>query len=196
MATCKHCGFGESVKHGRVRGKQRYRCKHCGLHFVEGDGRVKESLVAKKAMAVVLYSLAKASFGMLGNVFGVSRALAYRWIKEARRRRFPSPRPQATLRKWNSTKCGTSSAQKNKLWIIKAVDRGTGRTVAWVTGGRDAKTFRRLYDKVKHLKSCVFYTDDWRPSLKSFLRSGISSARRARSLSSATTAIPGTIWGE
>jgi insertion element IS1 protein InsB len=33
--------------------------------------------------------------------------------------------------------------------------------VAWVTGGRDAKTFRRLYDKVKHLKSCVFYTDDW-----------------------------------
>jgi insertion element IS1 protein InsB len=33
--------------------------------------------------------------------------------------------------------------------------------VAWVTGGRDAETFRRLYDKVKHLKSCIFYTDDW-----------------------------------
>jgi transposase len=58
-------------------------CKHCRFHFVEGDGRVKESLVAKKAMAVVLYSLAKASFGMLGNVFGVSRTLAYRWVKEA-----------------------------------------------------------------------------------------------------------------
>ena len=51
--------------------------------------------------------------------------------------------------------------KKNKLWIIKAVDRGTGRTVAWVTGGRDAETFRRLYDKVKHLTSCIFYTDDW-----------------------------------
>jgi insertion element IS1 protein InsB len=51
--------------------------------------------------------------------------------------------------------------KKNKKWIIKAVDRGTGRTVAWVTGGRDAATFRRLYDKVRHLTDCVFYTDDW-----------------------------------
>jgi insertion element IS1 protein InsB len=33
--------------------------------------------------------------------------------------------------------------------------------VAWVLGGRDTSTFKRLYDKVKHLKNCVFYTDDW-----------------------------------
>jgi len=33
--------------------------------------------------------------------------------------------------------------------------------VAWVLGRRDAATFRRLYDKVKHLKNCKFYTDDW-----------------------------------
>jgi insertion element IS1 protein InsB len=30
-----------------------------------------------------------------------------------------------------------------------------------VVGGRDAATFRRLYDKVKHLTECIFYTDDW-----------------------------------
>jgi len=33
--------------------------------------------------------------------------------------------------------------------------------VAWVLGGRDSKTFKRLYNKVKHLKNCIFYTDDW-----------------------------------
>jgi insertion element IS1 protein InsB len=33
--------------------------------------------------------------------------------------------------------------------------------VAWVLGGRDSATFQRLYDKVKHLKDCMFYTDDW-----------------------------------
>jgi insertion element IS1 protein InsB len=33
--------------------------------------------------------------------------------------------------------------------------------VAWVLGGRDAATFQRLYEKVKHLKGCMFYTDDW-----------------------------------
>ena len=33
--------------------------------------------------------------------------------------------------------------------------------MAWVLGNRDIATFKRLYDKVKHLKDCVFYTDDW-----------------------------------
>ncbi len=35
--------------------------------------------------------------------------------------------------------------------------------MAWVLGNRDVSTFRRLYDKVKHLTECVFYTDDWAP---------------------------------
>ena len=33
--------------------------------------------------------------------------------------------------------------------------------MAWVLGGRDTATFQRLYDKVKHLTQCIFYTDDW-----------------------------------
>jgi len=33
--------------------------------------------------------------------------------------------------------------------------------VAWVLGGRDTATFKRLYDKVKHLTNCTFYTDNW-----------------------------------
>jgi insertion element IS1 protein InsB len=31
--------------------------------------------------------------------------------------------------------------------------------VARVLGNRDSETFRRLYDKVKHVKCCTFYTD-------------------------------------
>ncbi|WP_156918980.1 hypothetical protein [Holospora obtusa] len=61
-------------------------------------------------------------------------------------------------------KCGIFFKKRSqKLWIIKAVDRSTRRTVAWVTGNRDAATFTRLYEKVKHkhLKNCTFYTDDW-----------------------------------
>jgi insertion element IS1 protein InsB len=32
--------------------------------------------------------------------------------------------------------------------------------VAWVTGNHYATTFKRLYDTVKHLKNCLFFTDD------------------------------------
>ena len=41
------------------------------------------------------------------------------------------------------------------------MDHCTGRTIAWVLGGRDVATFQRLYDKVKHLHDCLFYTDNW-----------------------------------
>jgi insertion element IS1 protein InsB len=51
--------------------------------------------------------------------------------------------------------------QKNKLWVIKAIDRRRRRTVAWVLGGRDTATFKRLYAKTKHCKKCTFFTDDW-----------------------------------
>jgi insertion element IS1 protein InsB len=52
------------------------------------------------------------------------------------------------------------------MWIIKAVDRGTVRTVSWVFGNRDAATFQQLYDKLKHLTVCIFYTDDWNAFVK------------------------------
>lgn len=28
-------------------------------------------------------------------------------------------------------------------------------------GSRNIKTFKRLYEKLKHLKDCIFYTDNW-----------------------------------
>ena len=81
MVACKHCGDSEVVKNGIVREKQRYKCGRCGYNFTEGDGRVDRNLVVKRALAVILYSVGKASFNMLGRIFGVSRSLTYRWIK-------------------------------------------------------------------------------------------------------------------
>ncbi|GAB6161195.1 hypothetical protein JCM12298_30580 [Desulfothermus naphthae] len=82
MVVCKHCNSTQVVKNGFVRKKQRYLCKNCSRTFVIGDARRKESLKVKKALAVILYSLGKASFGFLAKLFGVSRSLTYRWIKE------------------------------------------------------------------------------------------------------------------
>jgi len=57
---------------------------------VSGDQRVKESVAVKKALAVILYSLGKASFGMLRKLFRHSRALAYSEIAEEAAR-LPDP---------------------------------------------------------------------------------------------------------
>src|SRR5437879_5687668 len=81
MIQCKRCQSSRFMKNGIVRGKARYRCKDCHYNFTEGDERVKEELVIKRALAIILYSLGKASFGFLGKLLGVSRSIPYRWIK-------------------------------------------------------------------------------------------------------------------
>ena len=40
------------------------------------------------------------------------------------------------------------------------MDRAQRRTIAWAVGNRDAQTFQKLYDKVKHVAG-RYYTDDW-----------------------------------
>lgn len=81
MIQCKRCQSFSFMKNGIVRGKARYKCKDCHYNFTQGDNRVKEDLIIKRALAVILYSLGKASFGFLGKLFGVSRSIPYRWIK-------------------------------------------------------------------------------------------------------------------
>jgi len=51
--------------------------------------------------------------------------------------------------------------KKKKKWILKALDRRTRRTIAWVVGSRNATTVKRLYEKIKHCKNATFFTDDW-----------------------------------
>jgi transposase-like protein len=80
---CKNCGSEKNIKNGKKGEKQRYKCQKCGYNFVEGDGRTSEKIVALKALVVLLYSLSKGSYNMLGKIFGRNRSLIYRWVKEA-----------------------------------------------------------------------------------------------------------------
>lgn len=83
MIECKNCKSELVVKSGKVREKQRYKCKECGYNFVIGDERTNEKIVALKALCVLLYSLGKGSYNMMGKLFGRNRSLIYRWIREA-----------------------------------------------------------------------------------------------------------------
>ena len=123
MITCKRCNSEKTVKNGFVREKPRYKCKDCGYNFVEGDGRMKDSVVVKKALAVILYSLGKASFGMLGKIFGVSRSLTYRWIIEEASR-LPEPCVPGDIRElafdemWHFVGSKKTKNGSSKPWIV------------------------------------------------------------------------------
>ncbi|MDR2570629.1 MAG: IS1 family transposase [Oscillospiraceae bacterium] len=160
MPECKNCKSKRIVKNGIVKEKQRYKCKECGYNFVVGDGRTNEKIAAKKAMCVLLYTLSKASYNGLARIFDTLPSLVYRWIVEAGAN-LPNESVSGDIKHmefdemWHFIGSKKQSYGSLKPLIVRR------RTVAWVLGGRDSKTFRRLYDKVKHLKTCTFYTDDW-----------------------------------
>jgi transposase-like protein len=83
MITCKNCQQPHTVKNGFVRGKQRDQCRACGDNFVLGDERHSPATEVKKAWCLILYSLGKASFGLLAKLLGVSRTTTYDWIRQA-----------------------------------------------------------------------------------------------------------------
>ncbi len=113
MSNCKNCHSSEVTKNGFVRSKQRYRCKTCGYNFVEGDERTNPQTTIKRAFAVILYSLAKASYGTIGNLFNVSQAP----FKNGLQRKQPccrSLRFQSIPVNWNLMRCGILSGQKKQ----------------------------------------------------------------------------------
>ena len=78
MLCCKKCRSDPFVKNGFVAGRQRYQCKICNHFFREGDHRINEKIIAKKALCILLYAMAKGSFRMLGKTLNVYHTLVYR----------------------------------------------------------------------------------------------------------------------
>ena len=85
---CKKCHSSKFVKSGFVRGHQRYKCKECGCNFTATLPRGKPA--AMKALAVLLYAMGNASYGMIARLFGVSDVAVYKWIR-AEAEKLPAP---------------------------------------------------------------------------------------------------------
>ena len=92
---------------------------------------MKDALAVKKALAVVLYSLAKASFGMLGKVFGVSRSLTYRWIRDEADT-LPDPEVPGDIKemefdeRWHFMGSKKTNSGPSKRWIVAQGERWHG----------------------------------------------------------------------
>ncbi|WP_339040750.1 IS1 family transposase [Candidatus Lariskella endosymbiont of Hedychridium roseum] len=117
------------------------------LNFVEGDLGKKPQTAVKKALCVMLYSLGNGSFSMLGKILGHSPSIIYRWVVEAMGKTQEPVVSSDIMEMEFDEMWHFIGSKKNKLWIIKAVDRSTRRTVAWVTGNHDTATFQKLYKK-------------------------------------------------
>ena len=87
---CKKCGSIDSVKCGRVKGEQRYKCKDCGCQFV--PARQKGKPVIVKTTCVLLYSMGL-SMRTIALLFKVSPKAVLDWIRNYARENYEKPEP-------------------------------------------------------------------------------------------------------
>ncbi len=124
MKVCKHCGKSNFVKNGFVRGKQRYRCKECGYNFTETPQRGRSE--ATKALAILLYSMGRASYRFIGKLLNVSGVAVYKWIRKAAME-IPSPEPVGEIKE----------VELDELWHFlhsKKTNDGFGKPMIVVSG--------------------------------------------------------------
>ncbi len=121
---CKRCGGTSFVKSGFARGHQRYRCRDCGCNFTDTPPRGKPP--AMRALAVLLYAMGNASYGMIARLLGVSEVAVLKWIrKEAAA--LPEPTTPATV----------EIVQLDELWHFvdgKKTSAGSGKPSIRSTG--------------------------------------------------------------
>lgn len=164
--TCKDCDATNFVKNGIVRQKQRYKCKECGCNFTEGDKRVHPKADALRAQAALSYARNGVSLRGVAEDMGRHHSTILRWVRrEASGLAEPIVPEDATEveidEMWHFIE-----RKKNKIWLIRALDRGSKKIIAWVLGKRNAGTVQKLYDKLKRLPNAMFYTDYWPAFIK------------------------------
>jgi transposase len=124
MIICKNCGKSNYVKNGFVRGKQRYRCRECGYNFTDTLQRGRSE--ATKALAILLYSMGKASYRFIGKLLNVSAVAVYKWIRKAALE-IPAPEPVGEIKE----------VELDELWHFlhsKKTNVGSGKPMIVVSG--------------------------------------------------------------
>jgi transposase-like protein len=78
---CPKCAYPQVSKNGHVQSVQRWKCRSrtCGYEFTRTTPRGEPA--AKHALALLLYSMGRASYGIIARVLKVSRTTVYRWVR-------------------------------------------------------------------------------------------------------------------
>ena len=78
--NCPKCSCSKSVKSGKIKDRQRYKCKECSCNYtVEIKSTAKPKSQKKQALHLYLEGL---GFRSIGRILGVSNVSVLNWIRD------------------------------------------------------------------------------------------------------------------
>lgn len=131
---CPKCSSPQASKNGHVQAVQRWKCqaRDCGYEFTRTTPRGEPA--AKKALALLLYSMGRASYGIIARLLQVSRVTVYRWVRQSASQ---TPEPTIPLdikeiefdEMWHYIGSKKTSAGSGKLWTVVHGELSPGSSV-------------------------------------------------------------------
>lgn len=157
--VCKKCKSVKTIKAGKIKGRQRYKCKICKKTFVPGEQ--KSINTKKKKEAIELY-LEGMSIRGIGRYLGVSHTTIINWIKEMAEKLRPVLPLHAEHIEIDELYFYLKS-KKIKRYLWAALCRHSKRILGFQVGGRGKITFKKLYYKILPIETKKYFTDDHAP---------------------------------
>jgi transposase len=120
---CPKCSHPHVSKNGYVHSIQRWKChsRDCGYEFTRTTPRGEPA--AKKALALRLYSMGRASYGIIARLLKVSRTTVYRWVRQSAEG-MPEPTIPLDIQElefdemWHFIGSKKTSAGSGKPWTV------------------------------------------------------------------------------
>jgi IS1 family transposase/transposase-like protein len=159
MQVCPQCQSDRLVNNGSAAGKPKKLCRRCGYQFTRTTPRGKP--LAMKVHAVLLY-LSGISMHRIAFLLRVSAQSVLNWLRTFAQEHYEKPEPTSRAiileldEMWHYLK-----QKRRKLWIWKALDRGTGQLLDWECGRRGKATLKKLVDRLVPGDVKMYCTDKW-----------------------------------
>ena len=169
VLKCPGCISTNIVKNGiKCYGKQNYLCKNCKRQFVGNHNLTYLGCHSKLIHKIELMLVRGCGIRDIAQIERVSEKKVLSILVKSSK--IISPK-QSYYDELEVDEFWTYVSNKTqKKWLIYAYHRKTGEIVAWVWGGRNLKTARRLRQKLKDLKITFgqINTDDWKSFTTAF----------------------------
>ena len=126
---CPKCNHNHIVKNGHVKGIQRWKCRGCEYEFTRTTPRGVHP--ALKALAVLMYSTGKSSYGMIARLLNVSSVAVYKWIRKTAEQ-IPVPLIDADMKEvefdemWHFIESKKTNFGSGKRWIVLIIEPSPG----------------------------------------------------------------------
>ena len=125
---CPKCE-GKSVKNGRAKGKQRWKCKGCKFQFTRLEPKGKPLWM--KIEAVLLY-ISGLSLNATASLLNVSAQAVLNWVRDFARANYEKPEPGSVVvveldEMWHFIESKKTNVGSGKHLIVIMGDSSTGK---------------------------------------------------------------------